>query len=237
MQVLNQPASVNVVFYTYMHNKKRRTRLSESGIAADTAAGFLLYFLFPFCEHCASFVRTIYYDFTAINLFAALLLLVGVPFAFFTGVFEKYAFAFLRSTKASVITFGGSGLWFLYVLSQLGESDFGNIKELLIAVFGGAGLLAFFYLNDFLSVRGLCVFSLLIAREFLDSAFMQEPSSRLVLVSLSYVLVVAALYLGAIPYRLRDFFTFLFEKQIRAKAFGFSMLACAAALIAASFAY
>lgn len=170
-------------------------------------------------------------------LFAALLLLVGVPFAFFTGVFEKYAFAFLRSTKASVITFCGSGLWFLYVLSQLGESDFGNIKELLIAVFGGAGLLAFFYLNDFLSVRGLCVFSLLIAREFLDSAFMQEPSSRLVLVSLSYVLVVAALYLGAIPYRLRDFFTFLFEKQIRAKAFGFSMLACAAALIAASFAY
>ena len=146
-------------------------------------------------------------------LFAALLVLVGVPFAFFTAAFEKPAFAFLRSIKAAVITFGGSGLWFLYVLSQLGESDFGNIKGLLIAVFGGAGLLAFFYLNDFLSVRGLCVFSLLIAREFLDSAFMQEPSSRLV------------------------FFTFLFEKQIRAKAFGFALLACATALVVASFAY
>ncbi len=170
-------------------------------------------------------------------LFALLLALVGLPFAFFTSAFEKPAFAFLRSTKAAIVTFGGSGLWFLYILSQLGESDFGNIKGMLMLVFGGAGVLAFFYLNDFLSVRGLSVLTLLLAREFLDSAFMQEPTSRLLLVSLSYAFVVAALYLGAVPYRLRDFFTYLYEKPIRAKAFGLSFCACSIALVLASIAY
>lgn len=169
-------------------------------------------------------------------LFALLLVAVGLPFALF-GSFEKYAFAFLRSTKAAIVTFGGSGLWFLYILSQLGESDFGNIKGLLMAVFGGAGILAFFYLNDFLSVRGLCVFALLLSREFLDSAFMQEPTSRLVLVSLTYLWVLSALYLGAVPYRLRDFFTYLYEKPIRARLFGASLCGCAVALVISSFMY
>ncbi len=170
-------------------------------------------------------------------LFALLLALVGIPFVFFTSAFEKPAFAFLRSTKAAIVTFGGGGLWFIYILSQLGESDFGNIKEMLMLIFGGAGILAFFYLNDFLSVRGLSVLTLLLAREFLDSAFMQEPTSRLLLVSLSYVFVVAALYLGAVPYRLRDFFTYIYEKPIRAKVFGLSFCACAIALVLASIAY
>ena len=169
-------------------------------------------------------------------LFAFLLLALGIPFAFMQS-FEKYAFAFLRSTKASIVTFGGSGLWFLYILSQLGESDFGNIKGMLMIVFGGAGILAFFYLNDFLSVRGFSVFALLIAREFLDSAFMQEPTSRLVLVSLTYVLVVVALYLGAVPYRLRDFFTYLYEKPIRARLFGISLCLGAIALLISSLMY
>jgi len=170
-------------------------------------------------------------------LFAAILAAFGIAFGFFARGFEKCAFAFLRSTKAAVAVFGGSGLWFLYILSQLGESDFGNIKGFLIAMFGAAGICAFFYLNDFLSVRGLAVLTLLLAREFLDSAFMQEPQSRLVLVSLSYVAVVCALYLGAVPYRLRDFLTYIYEKPPRARAFGFVLCACSASLIAASFMY
>ncbi len=170
-------------------------------------------------------------------LFALLLTVLGTPFAFFTSSFEKMAFSFLRSTKAAIITFGSGGLWFLYILSQLGESDFGNIKGMLMLVFGGAGILAFFYLNDFLSVRGLSVLALLLSREFLDSAFMQEPASRLLLVTLTYIVVVSALYLGAVPYRLRDFFSYLYEKQIRAKIFGIALCLCAIALVLASFGY
>ena len=164
-------------------------------------------------------------------LFAAMLALVGVPFAFFAPEFEKTAFGFLRSRKAAVVTFGGSGLWFIYILSQLGESDFGNIKGLLMAVFGGAGILAFFYLNDFLSVRGVCVLILLLGRQFLDSAFMQEPASRLVLVTQTYIWICIALYMGALPYRMRDFFEYIYEKPLRAKILGYIFLACALSLL------
>ena len=170
-------------------------------------------------------------------ILAAVSFALFAAFALFTEKCRPAMTAFLRSTKAAVVLFGGSGLWFLYQLSQLGEADFGQIKYLLIAVFGVAGILAFFHLNDFLSVRGACVLVLLAARQFLDSAFMQEPQSRLVLVGQTYVWVCAALYLGALPYRLRDFFEFVYAKQWRAKTLGYVFLACAVSLVIASLFY
>ena len=168
-------------------------------------------------------------------LFAAILFLSGV--AFIMPSCKKYLYAFLRSKTAAVITFGGGGLWFLYILSQLGEADFGDIKVYLIGIFGVAGLLAFKYLDDFLSVRGLAIIGLLLSRVFIDSAFMQEPMSRLTLVSLSYVTVVAFLYLGALPYRLRDFFDYIYARKGRAQIFGVALEACCAALLISSLSY
>ncbi len=170
-------------------------------------------------------------------LFAAILLAVGIPFALFAKSAKSPSFEFLRSSKAALATFGGGGLWFLYALSQLGEADFGDIKIALIAIFGIAGILAFFYLSDFLSVRGLSIIGLMLSAEFLDSAYMQEPPSRLILVSLTYIVVLLSLYFGAVPYRLRDLLTWLYEKPSRISSFGLLLCACAAALIAASLFY
>ena len=88
-------------------------------------------------------------------LFAAILFVCGIFFIF--PKFKPLVTAFPRSKTAAVVTFGGGGLWFLYILSTLGEADFGDIKIYLIAIFGVAGLLAFKYLDDFLSVRGLAI--------------------------------------------------------------------------------
>ena len=60
---------------------------------------------------------------------------------FFLPKCKPALFGFLRSKKAAVITFGGGGLWFLYILSKLTEADFGEFKIYLIAIFGAAGLL------------------------------------------------------------------------------------------------
>lgn len=158
-------------------------------------------------------------------------------FAIKTQDCEKMMKSFLRSTSAAIVFFGGSGIWFLFQLSQLGEADFGQIKEWLIGIFGVAGILAFFYLNDFLSVRGVCVLILLLARQFLDSAFLQEPTSRLVLVTQTYVWIVIALYLGALPYRLRDFFKYIYEVPSRAKILGYTFGACAVSLALSSLFY
>lgn len=110
-------------------------------------------------------------------------------------------------------------------------------KIYLIAVFGIAGILAFKYLDDFLSVRGLAILGLLLSREFIDSAFMKEPVSRLTLVTLSYFVVLASLYLGALPYRFRDFLEFLYATPRRAPVFGAILAAAAAALAISSLFY
>lgn len=168
-------------------------------------------------------------------LFAAILFLCGA--VFLIPNCKNFLFAFLRSKSAAVATFGGGGLWFLYILSQLGEADFGDIKIYLIGIFGIAGLLAFKYLDDFLSVRGLAILGLLLSRVFLDSAFMQEPMSRLTLVSLSYIIVIASLYVGAIPYRMRDFFEYLYARKARAQIFGATLELCCIALLVSSLFY
>lgn len=160
-------------------------------------------------------------------LYAAFFAALGAAFAFGANECKASFFAFTRSSKAAVVTFGGSGLWFLYLLSQLGEADFGNIKWFLVAIFCGAGIAAFKYLSDFLSVRGAAITALLTSRFALDSAYMQPCQSRLVLVCACYLLVALALYYGAVPYRMRDNLEFLYAKPVRTKRFGMLLLAVA----------
>lgn len=151
-------------------------------------------------------------------ILATLCMAAGV--AFFFPAFKDTAFKFLRSQKAAIAFFGSALIWFMWILFNLSEADFGNYKLILMLVFGGAGLLAFKYLPDFLSVRGLSVLMLLSLREFIDSAFMLDIPSRLVMVSIAYALVVAFIYFGCLPYRFRDLFEWLWEKPSRVKGFG-----------------
>ncbi len=150
---------------------------------------------------------------------------------------KRACMSFLRSREAAYVAFGAGIIWFLYILSQLGEADFGEIKLFLMAIFGGAGVLAFRYLPDFLSVRGVAVLALLACRFFLDSAYMMEPVSRLLLVSLSYIIVVAAMYFGAIPYRARDMFEWIYASKRRTLCTGAAFAVLAIALVAASIFY
>ena len=161
-------------------------------------------------------------------ILAALFLALGIAFAF--EGFKKYAFAFLRSKSAAYVLVGIAGAWFLWILYNLTEADFGQYKYILMAVFGGAGILSFKYLPDFLSVRGLSVLMLLALREFVDSAYMLDEPCKAVFVSYCYALVVVFIYFGCLPYRLRDFFEFLYAKPIRVKILSTFFVISAAAL-------
>lgn len=143
---------------------------------------------------------------------------------------KQAAFKFLRSKNAAYVLYGLGGLWFVWQLFNLGQSDFGDIKHLLILLFGGAWLLSFKHLPDFLSVRGLCVVLLLLSRVFLDSAYMLDIPARYTLVSITYAVIVATIYTGCLPYRLRDFFEWLYAKKMHAPVFGAVLIALAAAL-------
>lgn len=129
--------------------------------------------------------------------------------------------AFPRSTAGAYVLCGIGGAWFLWKLSQLGEADFGNYSHWLIGLFGAVLVGAFIWVRDFLAVRGAAILALLVADEWLTAAFgYYELPQRLFLVGFVYVWIVLAIYLGTVPFRLRDWIDWLYRKPARVRALG-----------------
>lgn len=151
---------------------------------------------------------------------AFFLLLLGGSLFWNGSPVKENAMKFLRSEKASWITFGTSSAWFLWIILQLSEADFGTYKIWLFLFFAALAIASFFHVKDFLPVRGLAALILLTSYELLEVAYFQEPQTRLFFVSFIYLCVIIALILGAFPFLLRDFFEWLFGTYLRPRALG-----------------
>jgi len=129
--------------------------------------------------------------------------------------------SFPRSQRAAWVTMGAGSVWTLYLVTQLGEAEFGNYKGYLFIGFALLALLSFRYVPDFLSVRGACIMALLVANVLLTASYMQfDAPSHLVLNVFAYVMIVLALYLAVSPFRVRDFVQWLFQRPHRARVLG-----------------
>ncbi len=158
--------------------------------------------------------------FAATQILAVALVLIGALLLWNGRPVKQVATWSLRSLLVTIVLFGlGSG-WFLWEISRLGEADFGNYRQLLLLFFGVIAVSSFFAVPDFLSVRGGAILVLLASKPFLDAAYMEDPRSRLFMVGFVYLSIVVALYLATLPYRLRDFFQWLFAKEIRPRVGG-----------------
>ncbi len=145
-----------------------------------------------------------------------------------------------RSPTAAWVFFGLGAAWFLWRLSSTSESDliFFSTPRPVMLGFGVLAVLAFIYAPDFLAVRGLCILMLLAAEPLLYAAYMEwSHPQRLLMVTAVYVGLTAALYLAAYPFRLRDFFDWLFRAPGRPKLIGAGLLAYGLATSAAAFTY
>lgn len=154
-------------------------------------------------------------------------LLTGIVLLAFGGHFlwhgvnsAKQMKAFPRSKNAAYLLMGIASAWFLYKVLNLGPADFEQYKKLLFVLFLGTAIGSFYFVPDFLAVRGLAALTLLIAGALLDSAYMQLPQARLFLVSFVYLTIVVALILAASPFKLRDFFDWLYRGSMRPRIFG-----------------
>jgi len=145
--------------------------------------------------------------------------------------------AFPRSQTAAYLLLGGATAWFLYKVMHLGPADFGQYKEILFAVFLVTAIGSFYFVPDFLAVRGLAAMILLVAGALLEAAYMQDPGTRLFLVSFVYFAIVVALILGASPYKLRDFLGWLYKSEPRPRIFGALFAAYGLLLFGMSFTY
>ncbi len=145
--------------------------------------------------------------------------------------------AFPRSKIAAYILMGAASVWFLYKVLHLGPADFGQYKQWLFLIFLGTAVGSFYYVPDFLAVRGLAALILMTAGLLLNAAYMQEPQARLFLVSFVYLAIVAALILGASPYKLRDFLSWLYRSEQRPRIFGGLFAAYGLLLLGVAFTY
>jgi hypothetical protein len=165
---------------------------------------------------------------------------LGVLLLFNNPVVITMLKALPRSSAGTLVFFGGGVLWFLFRVANMGDADriIGSSNVPWVIGFAALGVLSIKYVPDFLAVRGLCLLTLLVATPLLDAAFMEyDHPQRLFLVTAVFATVVAALYLAAVPYRLRDFFQWLFAAPGRSRAFGVGLLVYGILLTLVAFTY
>jgi hypothetical protein len=171
-------------------------------------------------------------------LTAGVLLLLGLPLLAMPGKMKPVLLAWPRNRIFAILTMLLGGGWFLWKILNLGQSDFGDYKNLLFLLFAATLLGSIFYVPDFLAVRGVAILILLSANTGLKSAFgLYDIPSRLVLVCILYLFVVAALYFGTVPYRMRDLMQWLTANARRTFIAGLLLALCGVALLAASALY
>lgn len=179
-----------------------------------------------------------------LSLFQATFFLGLVFLAFGVALLVQYSSvsallrSFPRSKRAAFVTMAIGGAWALYGVTQLGEADFGNFKNYIFIGFLVIGIGAFKYSPDFLAVRGACVIYLLVAWVLLDPAYMQfDKPLRLLMVAPVYLGIALAIYLAHSPFRLRDFFTWLFAVKGRGRALALGATAYGGLLSAVAFSF
>ncbi|MFP4156604.1 MAG: hypothetical protein ACLFU4_03215 [Opitutales bacterium] len=177
------------------------------------------------------------------SLFSATLL-TGLLLLAFGGHFlrhgprtEASGKAFPRSQTAAYLLMGAAAAWFLYKVTQLGPADFGQYKGLLFLVFLVVAVGSFYFVPDFLAVRGLAALTLLVAGVLLEIGYMHYEAAALILKTFVYLMIVAALILGASPYKLRDFLDWLYNSALRPRIFGGLFAAYGLLLVGAAFTY
>ncbi|HWA09958.1 MAG TPA: hypothetical protein VG838_10950 [Opitutaceae bacterium] len=143
-----------------------------------------------------------------------------------------------RSMTATYLFFGAGAVAFLYQVWHLSPADFGDHRGLLFIAFSAIAVLSFSAVPDFLAVRGLCVLVLVGASPLLHAAYMEyDHPLRLFMVTPVFVALALAIWLGAQPWRLRDFFEWLFRPGGRARAVGGAFLAYGVLLSVIAFTY
>ncbi len=155
---------------------------------------------------------------------STLAIILGVGFALLNayGVLKPATFAaaarkFPRYTPVGYVLMLVSTIWFVANVSHEAIADFASFKPALFALFVAVGLGACLFVKDFLPVRGLAVFILLLAQLMVDTARWVETPWRLVITTWAYSMVLAGMWFTVSPWRLRDFLNWATENERRTR--------------------
>jgi hypothetical protein len=139
---------------------------------------------------------------------------------------------------------GLAWFWLLIAPDNLGKlsalamdlGEFNGAKSILRILVPVTLILVAISVRDFLAVRALGVVGLMVASPLLESAFLKDPSSRLLVPIFAYALLTASLFWVGMPYLFRDAVSWVTADQKRWTAFslaglcyGLATLVCALA--------
>jgi hypothetical protein len=109
-----------------------------------------------------------------------------------------------RSRIAGIVLLTIDLIWTFWLVKTMEMGEFATFRvPLLFALPIGFGLVLRF-VDEFLAARALGILFLLAAEPLLDTAFLRYEPSRLLVTVLAYVMIVAGLIWGTMPYLLRD---------------------------------
>lgn len=182
--------------------------------------------------------------FSATLLTGLLVLALGVMVTLPNSAVVTSIKRFPRSRRMAYLLFSVGAVWFLYRIAHLSAADFGDFKKPLFIFFALVAIAAFKFVPDFLAVRGACILVLLGASHLLEPGYMVWEYGELTDLGRIYwykiavfIAVALAIYLGASPFRLRDFLEWLYRKPGRAQIFGGGLALYGLLITGAAFTY
>jgi hypothetical protein len=146
--------------------------------------------------------------------------------------------SFPRSTASAYLFFGVGEAWYLYAIWHLSPADFGEYRTYLFIGFLLVALFSFKCVPDFLAVRGLATLVLMGAMPLLDAGYMNFDHPQIYFYKVAvYLAISGAIWLGAQPWRLRDFFAWVFAQPTRARGVGGALAGYGLLLAIVAFTY
>jgi len=117
---------------------------------------------------------------------------------------QQWLRKFPRSKGAGIFFLGVDAAWTLGIVWTMDMGEFTYLRNTLLVVIVVATFLTFRYVDEFLAVRALGIFLLLLAEPLIEAAFLQPETWRLLLVVWAYALAVFGMVWVGMPYVLRD---------------------------------
>jgi hypothetical protein len=140
---------------------------------------------------------------------------------------------------------GLAWFWLLVAPASMGTlgalamdlGEFNNAKPLLRILIPITMVLVVISVRDFLAVRALGVLGLLAAAPLLESAFLKDPATRLLVPIYAYGLLTASLFWVGMPYLFRDAVNWVTAESKRWNAMVLGGLAYGVALVICALAF
>ena len=169
------------------------------------------------------------------GLAAGILLLINHVFALISpDQTVAWARTFPRSRGAATVLIALAGIWSFLLVQTIDLGEFSQLRNIMLAAIVAGAILSWIYVPEFLAVRALGMVLLLISEPLLESAVLRQEPSRLLLVVLAYVWVIAGLFFVGMPFLLRDVVQWLTADRSRLRfgalagaAYGVALVFCA----------